>query len=392
MGRLWQAQRPTAYPLLCSAESRDRSAERIGHSHRESMRPDNIDIRFRTDRDNQSIHPHPDIRCKCFRDREICLQSESFRRQEHRDNQGLSRNSVACATDVNSIMTDVMKTFKELAIDAYRVSTGPIRKQTEANLRRTGQVPLSVLFYHRIADSHPNGWTMTTSQFKEQLDWMGKNAAFASLEEIQERITKGHNESRCVHITFDDGYAENCDFAIPLLIERQIPCTYFVSLDFILTGRAFPHDAAAGQPLQSNSIEQLKEMAAAGIEIGAHTRNHPDLGKVTDLETLRDEVIIATHELAELIGKPVRYFAFPFGLHENLNADACDMLAEAGLRGFCSAFGAYNFPSQDPFHIRRIHGDPEISRLKNWLSIDPRKLELGRDIEIQCPTAESVDK
>lgn len=283
-------------------------------------------------------------------------------------------------------MSDVVKTIREFAIEAYRVSTGPIRQKREADLRRTGQVPLSVLFYHRIADSHPNGWTMTTSQFKDQLDWMSDNTTFASLEEIQDRIASGHNEAKCVHITFDDGYAENCDFAIPLLIEQQIPCTYFVSLDFIITGRPFPHDAAAGQPLQPNSIEQIREMAAAGIEIGAHTRNHPNLGAIKDPDTLRDEVVTATHELAELIEKPIRYFAFPFGLHENLNADAFDMLAEAGMRGVCSAFGAYNFPSQDPFHIRRIHGDPEISRLKNWLSLDPRKLDLGRNLQIQRPS------
>jgi len=279
-----------------------------------------------------------------------------------------------------------MKTIIEFAIEAYRVSTGPIRQQRESNLRRDGKMPLSVLFYHRIADSHPNDWTMTTSQFGAQIDWMGENAKFVSLEEIQQRIEAGHNESKCVHITFDDGYAENCDFAIPLLIERQIPFTYFVSLDFIQTGRAFPHDAAAGQPLTPNSIEQIKEMAAAGIEIGAHTRNHPDLGKVTDPETLFDEVVTSTRELAELIEQPVRYFAFPFGLPENLNGDVFDLLAEEGLLGVCSAFGAYNFPSQDPFHIRRIHGDPEIARLKNWLSLDPRKLNLGRDLEIKRPT------
>ena len=290
------------------------------------------------------------------------------------------------------MLEQTMKTIKELALDAYRVSTGPIRQQTVANLRQSGQMPLSVLFYHRIADTHANDWTLSTSGFRNHLDWLGENSSFVSLEEIQNKLVAGHNETSCVHITFDDGYGENPDFAIPLLIERNIPCTYFVSLDFIMTGRAFPHDAAAGQPLKPNTIEQIRDMAAAGIEIGAHTRNHPDLGKVTDPETLRDEVVTSTLELGELIGQPIRYFAFPFGLPENLNSYAFDLLADAGLKGVCSAFGAYNFPGQDPFHIRRIHGDPEISRLKNWLSIDPRKLELGRDVEIQSPTAESVDK
>ena len=190
-------------------------------------------------------------------------------------------------------------------------------------------------------------------------------------------MQSGKNRELAASITFDDGYAENCEQAIPLLLERQIPCTYFVSLDFILHRRAFPHDERAGQRLEPNSLIQLKEMSRAGIEIGAHTRNHLDLGQVTDPDRLFDEVVIATAELAERIEQPIRYFAFPFGQPENLNHLAVRMAREAGIQGVCSAYGADNVPGDDPFHIRRIHGDPEFARLRNWLTICPRKLRMS---------------
>ena len=62
---------------------------------------------------------------------------------------------------------------------------------------------------------------------------------------------------------------------------------------------------------------------------------------------------------------------------------------EAGFDGVCSAYGGYNFPGDDPFHLRRIHGDPETIRLKNWLTLDPRKLHTGEQLrwELGSPSA-----
>ena len=86
------------------------------------------------------------------------------------------------------------------------------------------------------------------------------------------------------------------------------------------------------------------------------------------------KVIDASQELGELVGQSIRYFAFPFGQVTNLNDTAINMLRKNGILGFCSAYGGYNFPGDDPYHIQRIHGDPELSRMRNWLTIDPRKL------------------
>jgi len=75
----------------------------------------------------------------------------------------------------------------------------------------------------------------------------------------------------------------------------------------------------------------------------------------------------------------VRYFAFPYGQHENLSTAAFRVARQAGYDGVCSAYGGYNFPGDEPFHLRRIHADPEMPRFKNWMSVDPRKLRMQRD-------------
>ncbi|HEX3871648.1 MAG TPA: polysaccharide deacetylase family protein, partial [Pirellulales bacterium] len=189
----------------------------------------------------------------------------------------------------------------------------------------------------------------------------------------QHRIAIGHNSTPAVSVTFDDGYADNCRTAVPLLLAERIPCTYFVSTQHTLEGVPFEHDVARGEPLAPNTLAQLREMADAGIEIGAHTRRHTDLGRVSDEQVLEDEIVDAGRELQEAVGAPVRYFAFPYGMHENLNAAAFEIARDAGYLGVCSAFGAYNLPWGDPFHLHRIHGDPQTLRLKNWVTIDARK-------------------
>src|SRR5690606_17903329 len=103
-----------------------------------------------------------------------------------------------------------------------------------------------------------------------------------TLAEAQARIESGRNSRPAVAITFYDGYAENIDFALPLLKSEGVPCTYFVASQFVLEGKPFPHDVALGRPLEPNTPDQVREIARWGFEVGAHTRTHADLGAVHD--------------------------------------------------------------------------------------------------------------
>ena len=248
---------------------------------------------------------------------------------------------------------------------------------------------MPVSFYHRVADTSPNDWTISCREFERQLDYCEEHFQIITLAEIQARVRDGRSNNAAMAITFDDGYRENCDFALPLLIERGIPCTYFVTTDNVIRQRPFEHDEQRGERLPINTIGQVREMSDAGIEIGCHTRRHVDFSKVHDPAILREEIRVAKDELEQMIGGPVRYFAFPFGLPRQLTQAAIEAVAEAGFDGFCSAFGAYNLVGRDWFHIRRFHGDPEFARMRNWLSIDPRKIRLEPQVRYFLPPAES---
>jgi peptidoglycan/xylan/chitin deacetylase (PgdA/CDA1 family) len=283
-----------------------------------------------------------------------------------------------------------MKVWNEYLLSAYYLMTLPARWQLERGRAARHAVPLRILFYHRVADEHPNDWTISTRIFARQIRWLRRRFEIVSLCEAQRRIASGRNDRPTACITFDDGYADNMRFALPLLAKYSIPCTYFVSTDFVQSGRPFPHDVAAGQPLVPNTPNQLRRLAAAGVEIGGHTRSHVDLGApgITQ-ETLSDEIAEGKLELERMIGREVRYFAFPYGQQSHLSAEAFRVAAQAGYAGVCSAYGGYNFPGDDPFHLRRFHADPQMVRFKNWLTVDPRKLRTQQEFDISFTNSEA---
>ena len=272
-----------------------------------------------------------------------------------------------------------MNDWKRWIIAARYWATLPIRQKANRRREANGESPICVLFYHRVADDHPNAWTISNAVFERQINWIRDRYEIISLEEAQRRLRNRFNSRTAVCITFDDGYADNCTCALPFLIKNQIPCTYFVSLGNVLHQRPFPHDEKAGQPLLPNTLEQLRHLAKAGIEIGAHTRTHPDLGLLTNEKQLNDEIVGVKRELEDLVDTTVRRFAFPFGMPDNISDRAVELAVEAGYEAICSAYGGYNLPGDSSFHLRRIHGDPCCVRLKNWLSFDPRKIHLSSD-------------
>ncbi|MCC9600509.1 polysaccharide deacetylase family protein [Stieleria sp. JC731] len=272
---------------------------------------------------------------------------------------------------------------RQFGLHAYYAGTSWLRKHYRGKLEQEGRAPMCVLFYHRVADQHPNPWTISRAEFERQMRWVSENLEVVSLQEVQRKIGLAENHRTTATVTFDDGYAENVEFAIPLLLEMGIPTTYFVTLDFVTQNTPFPHDVQRGVPLPINTVEQIRWMAEQGVEIGAHTRSHCDVGSITDPEELADEILTATEELARMIDRPIRYFAFPYGKPENMTRAAVELLRQAGMEGVCSAYGAYNFCGNDPFHIQRIHGDPDFIRFKNWMTVDPRKVSVGLDFQFR---------
>jgi peptidoglycan/xylan/chitin deacetylase (PgdA/CDA1 family) len=267
-----------------------------------------------------------------------------------------------------------MSPCQSCLLSLYYYGTYPYRRWRNGRDAANHRLPVTVLFYHRVADDGDDEGTISNRAFARQIAWLSENVDLISLEEAQRRIRANDNGRLAVSITFDDGYAENCQEAIPLLVQKRIPCTYFVTAGNVLSGEPFSHDLARGCRFPPNNAEQLRAMAAAGIEIGVHGYSHADLGEVHEERELHREVVTSGEQLQDLLGRPMRYFAFPYGQYANLNVRAFQLAHEAGYEAICSAYGGYNFPGDDAFHLQRIHADSAMIRLKNRVTVDPRKV------------------
>jgi peptidoglycan/xylan/chitin deacetylase (PgdA/CDA1 family) len=79
-----------------------------------------------------------------------------------------------------------------------------------------------------------------------------------------------------VLITFDDGYADIAEFALPVLRRHRLAAVVFLVTDY--TGKANLWSGRVGPgKLQLLTAKQIREWAGCGIEFGSHSRSHPDL-------------------------------------------------------------------------------------------------------------------
>jgi len=132
------------------------------------------------------------------------------------------------------------------------------------------------------------------------------------------------NELRTV-ITFDDGYADNLYIAAPILVERNIPFTVFITTDFIRNRRkGF---------LSPDEVKQLS--LVPGVTMGTHSKTHPHLTQCDDTQ-LKIELEDSKHYLEDLIGKEVTTMSYPHG-HADLRVR--DAVQQAGYEiAVCSNF------------------------------------------------------
>ena len=159
----------------------------------------------------------------------------------------------------------------------------------------------------------------------------------------------------------------------------RIPCTYFVTLGNVLNGKPFPHDLAQGNRFPAQHARAAPR-DGRGRDRDRGPRLHPrrpgpsDRPAAASPRNRRSRQDDSKRSSAD----PVRYFAFPFGQHANLSPGAFQLAREAGYEAVCSAYGGYNFPGDDPFHLQRIHVDDDMIRLKNRATVDPRKTRTPR--------------
>ena len=99
--------------------------------------------------------------------------------------------------------------------------------------------------------------------------------------------------------------------------------------------------------------DDLETISQHGFEIGAHTRTHPDLGRL-DGAAAAEEIAGARADIERELGTSVDLFAYPYGGRQNIAESNRRLVRAAGFRCCCSCYGGMADRGADPFHLQRI--------------------------------------
>jgi peptidoglycan/xylan/chitin deacetylase (PgdA/CDA1 family) len=234
---------------------------------------------------------------------------------------------------------------------------------------------LGILIYHRVLPGADAllGDDIDAAGFESQMAFLAQEFNVLPLGEGCERLVQGTLPARAVSITFDDGYADNEQIALPILKRHGLTATFFIATGYADGGVMFndvvieavrrapggTHDLLrlglgrcelsddasrvaainallpqlkyrpvsergdmaariAGELGVSISLDlmmrpaQIRHLHDEGMEIGAHTVNHPILAVTGDREA-RDEIVESKRRLEDITGSRVRLFAYPNG-------------------------------------------------------------------------------
>ena len=103
-----------------------------------------------------------------------------------------------------------------------------------------------IVLFHRVGEhAGEGGLSSTTEVFRDYCDFFEKHFRVIALGELLGRLERGKDVSRCLVITFDDGYRDNHDVAAAELTLRRLPACFFVTTELVGT-RAAPAWATSG--------------------------------------------------------------------------------------------------------------------------------------------------
>jgi peptidoglycan/xylan/chitin deacetylase (PgdA/CDA1 family) len=288
-----------------------------------------------------------------------------------------------------------------------------------------------ILGYHRVTGDRPDLWApgVERGRFREQMEVLRREFTATPLEAVHGMPSAPGRNGRGlpVAVTFDDGYRDIVEHAVPVLEELEIPATVFVitgmlgrtawwdrlagllrrpaaaaeDICFEVGGRPFQWSAGKseaellagahrhlrwvhaeeresvlaqlesrwGAPLRpAPSLLGEADLVALGerplVEIGSHTVTHPDLTTLSPAKAA-SELRRSRAHLESLLASPVTSFSYPHGLaREGLRS----LVADAGYLRACASGGGLVSKGSDPFLLPRLWpGDLPGPAFRRWL-------------------------
>lgn len=229
--------------------------------------------------------------------------------------------------------------------------------------------PPPILMYHRVDPeraSDPTGRELTVSpdQFEAQLAYLQSRGLTAiSMQQLRERLQSGASLDHVVVLTFDDGYADQYTYALPLLHRFGDTATFY-----IITGNV-------GTP-RHLTWDQLSVMQSLGQDIAAHGMVHDDLSVMSPIEQAR-QIDNSIELLRTKLHAPVGSYGYPSG---RFNRTTLELVRQAGIDFAVTTDPTYVIPPETRFELPRlrVRGDWRLGDFAQAIQIALHRLHVVR--------------
>jgi len=235
--------------------------------------------------------------------------------------------------------------------------------------RAPGRVP--VLLYHRLVEDalYPrlprpeNIFSIPESRFREQMDFLVRSGySTLSCSELEQHLDgRTLLPPRPLLITFDDGSESVFSRALPILRDRGLKATVFVTTD---TDSWVFHEHPRSQ--RRLAEQEMRQLETGGVAVESHGVSHRALNSMPE-DNARDEMLGSKRFLDAVLGRSVSYFAIPLNYY---SPRILEVARQAGYRlVFTSDNGTNRFGS-DRRRLRRfiVEGNATLQEFARLLT------------------------
>ena len=243
----------------------------------------------------------------------------------------------------------------------YGIKAAATRTRSAVWFLRTQGRPeglgLRILFYHRVSNDRDE-LAVSPRSFRHQMDYLAAQSyRVVDVSEAVAILDNGAASSKTLGLSFDDGYLDIAEEALPILAERGFSATVFVS-----TGAIDGWTKFGWYPEQPQLLgwDEIRELDADGtLRFEAHSLTHANLPTLREAAA-RQEIAGSKRVLEARLGRPVQLFSYPFGLFGHRDRA---LVAEAGFRAAVTCEPGLNTRWTDRFALRRRQIDARDSLL-----------------------------
>ena len=221
---------------------------------------------------------------------------------------------------------------------------------------------LRVLMYHKVNDIPDNPTTVPVWRFDEQLASLRDlGYQVVGLDAVLDHYTLGAELPRnAVLITFDDGYRDILENALPVLQKHGYPAVIFVPIAYMDDEMPLPHEThliELGVHNPTLDWGLVRELDAAGVRVESHGISHRPLAEVSLDEAVR-EIAVSKLILEEKLGRPMRAYAYVKGSEAHFHPVHESLLKQAGYDIAFTSISRSNGSGADPFRLGRYNVEP----------------------------------